>query len=348
MRRYLVLLSLIVAAAIGLSLAQRFGSSPPEAGIIPALARASGDVVARGRIEPSGGVIVVSGPPESASTVALVDKLLVQQGSKVEAGQILAVLYGYDLSQADLKISTENLRLARLQRKQLDSGTGKTAEIAAQANVLAARRAQLVKAEKDLDRATALVQSKSASPQLLDTQKAAFDQATQEVQQSENAIKAMTEVRPVDDEVAAEQVAVAEANVDRARAAVARLEVRARSAGTVLSIQTHAGEAIGSDGILRLGDLDHLIVVAEVSESGVGRIEPGMAAKIEGPVLATTVAGTVSRIGLETRRQRRPSSDILVGRDARIVEVEVVPALPIPDVVGAEVTVRFTAAAGTS
>ena len=203
MRRYLVLVLLIVAAAIGLNLAQKFGSAPPEASVIPTLSRTSDDIFARGRIEPSGGVIVVSGPPESASTVALVDKLLVLQGSKVEVGQILAVLYGYDLSQADLRISTENLRLARLQRKQLDSGTGKTAEIAAQTNVLAARRAQLVKAEKDLDRASALVQSKSASPQLLDTQKAAFDQATQDVQQSDNAIRALTQVRPVDDEVAA-------------------------------------------------------------------------------------------------------------------------------------------------
>lgn len=347
MRRYLVLSS-IVAVAITLFFVQRFGSSPPAASIIPAPSRASGDIVARGRIEPTGGVIVVSGPPESASTVALVDKLLVQQGSKVEAGQVLAVLYGYDLSQADLKISTENLRLARLQRKQLNSGTGKTAEIAAQTNVLAARRSQLVKAEKDLNRATALVGSKSASPQLLDTQKAAFDQATQDVQQSENAIKAMTEVRPIDDEVAAEQVAVAEANVDRSRAAVDRLEVRARSAGTVLSIQTHAGEAVAGDGILRLGDLDHLIVVAEVSESEVGRIEPGMAAKIEGPLLRAPVASTVSTIGLETRRQRRPSSDILVGRDARIVEVDVTPATPLPSVVGAEVMVRFSAVAGAS
>ena len=300
-----------------------------------------GDVVARGRIEPRGGVIVVSGPPESLSTVAIIDKLLVEQGSKVPAGQVLAVSNGYDLSRSDYDVTLANLNVARLQRSQLQAGTGKAAEIAAQVNVLAARQAQLVRAGKDWNRATMLVQKNAASVQLLDSQRAALDQVTQEVEQTKNTIKAMTEVRPADDALAAGQVAGAEANGAKARATMERLQVRARQAGTVLSLQARGGESIAGDGILRMADLDHLLVTAEVDETEVQRIKLGMTASIEGPLLAEPVPATVSRVAYEVYRQRRPSSDILLGRDARVVEVEVAPLKPLPPVIGAEVTVRF-------
>ncbi|WP_191970089.1 efflux RND transporter periplasmic adaptor subunit [Methylobacterium planeticum] len=314
----------------------------------PAFAR--GDtvesVIARGRIEPQGGVIAVSGPPESLSTVAIIDRLLVEPGTKVTPGQMLAILNGYDLARADFEVATANLQVARLQRSQVQAGAGKKAEVAAQTNVLAARRAQLVRAEKEWSRATTLVQRNVGSIQTLDIQKANFDQLTQEVEQAQNALKALTEVRSVDDELAAGQVAVAEANVARAQAAMERLQIRARSAGTILSIQTRSGEVVASEGILRLGDLDRLIVVAEVDQGQVRRLHPGMQASIEGPQFPTPIAGTVTRVANEIHRQKRSSSDILVGRDARIVEVDVTPLQPLLPIIGAEVTVRLSAAQG--
>lgn len=223
------------------------------------------------------------------------------------------------------------------------AGVGKVAEIAAQENVLATRRAQLIKTEKDWNRANMLVRKNAASAQLLDAQKAALDQVTQEVEQTLNTIKALTEVRPVDDALAAGQVAVAEANLARAQAATERLQIRARQPGTVLSIQTRGGEIISGDGIMRVGDLDHLIVVAEVDQGQIQAARLGMTATIEGPLFREPVPAKVTRIANEIYRQKRPSSDILVGRDARIVEVEVTPERPLPAVIGAEVTVRLDA-----
>ena len=306
----------------------------------------SGTVVARGRIEPLGGVIVVGGLPDNLSTVAVVGKLLVEQGSKVVQGQVLAVLSGYDLSAADLEVSRANLRIARLQRAQLQAGTGKASEIAAQANVVASRQAQLLRTEKDYERAKVLVQRSAASVQALDTDKAALDQITQDVAQAQNMLKSLFEVRPVDDALATGQVALAEANVARATAALQRLEIRAGTPGTVLSIATHGGEMLSGDGILRLGDLDHLIVVAEVDETEIGKVALGEAASIAGPLLPQPIAATVSRIAKEVHRESRPSSDILLGRDARIVEVDLTPRQPLPEVIGAEVTVRLTGSAG--
>jgi HlyD family secretion protein len=120
-----------------------------------------------------------------------------------------------------------------------------------------------------------------------------------------------------------------------------RLQIRAPISGTVLSIQTRDGEAIGADGILRMGDLDHLIVVAEVDQSQIGRVKMGMAATIEGDTILNPVKASVTRIANEVFRQKRPSSDILIGRDARIIEVELTPASPLPAVIGGEVLVRL-------
>lgn len=308
--------------------------------------RPAAEIVARGRIEPRDGVIAVSGPPESLSTVAIVDKLMVAQGAKVSAGQVLAVLNGYELSRADHDVMLANLRVARLQRAQLLAGVGKVAEIAAQANVLEARRAQLVRHEKEWGRVSMLVERNAMSIQSLDIQRAALAQITQEVEQAQNALKALSEVRPVDAALSEGLVAVAEANVVKAQASMERLQIRARAPGTVLSIQTRNGEVVGGDGILRLGDLDHLVVMAEVDEAQIGRVRPGMTAQIGGKLLPEPLSARVTRVANEINRQKRPSSDILVGRDARIVEVELTPERPLPAVVGGEVVVQFFASAG--
>jgi len=90
-----------------------------------------------------------------------------------------------------------------------------------------------------------------------------------------------------------------------------------------------------------MGDLDHLIVVAEVDQSQIGRVKMGMAATIEGDTILNPVKASVTRIANEVFRQKRPSSDILIGRDARIIEVELTPASPLPAVIGGEVLVRL-------
>jgi HlyD family secretion protein len=317
-------------------------SSGLEAPTSPSHPRSTPDeIIARGRIEPLGRVIAISGPPDGYSTIALVDKLLVEQGSKVEAGQVVAVLNGFDLARSDLEAAKARLRLAEAQRAQVQAGSGKASEIAAQLNVIAARRAQLIRTKKDWGRTAALVRNQNASVQELDAQQAALDQITNDVQQAENALKALTEVREVDDAVAEAQIAVARANVAKVQAVVERLQIHAHVSGTVLSIMARDGEAIQADGILRMGDLEHLIVVAEVDQAQIDRVTEGMTTKIERGMVPQPVTGTVTRIAKEVFRQKRPSSDILVGRDAKIVEVEVTPRTPLPAVVGGEVVVHL-------
>ena len=53
------------------------------------------------------------------------------------------------------------------------------------------------------------------------------------------------------------------------------------------------------------------------------------------------IKGRVSRVSHEVYREKRPASDVLTGRDARVVEVDVTPETPLPAILGAEVTVRL-------
>lgn len=301
----------------------------------------NGEVVARGRIEPLGRVLAIHGPAEGA----VIQELQVDQGDKVKAGQVLALLDGYDIRRAELVVAERNLRLAELQREQVVAGA-KGADRAAQRNQVAAKNAQLVKLRAEWDRRNALYARQVVSAQSLDTLRAELEQAESEVAQANNVLKSLTETRGIDDVVAHARIEVERASVERARAQLQHLVVRAPVAGTVLSLQARAGEAVGADGLLRMAALDSVIAVAEVDEAVAGKVSLGMEAVIEGQVMAKPVRARVTKLAQEVFRQKRPSSDILIGRDARIVEVELTPLEPLPQVLGAEVLVRLSPAKG--
>lgn len=296
-------------------------------------------IVARGRIEPRERVIALHGAAEGS----VIDKLLVDQGDRVRAGQVLAVLNGYDVRQAEVATAEANLRLAELELAQTTAGA-KQSELAAQKNVLLAKNAQRDRLLRDWDRRRALYRDGYASEQSLESLKADLTQAENEADQASHTLKALGETRDVDAAVAAARIEVERQTLERARADAEHMLVRAPSAGTILSIQARAGEVIASDGLLRMAPLGHIIVVAEVNEADAPLLRTGMTAEIEGLMLPSPLRGSVSRIAQEVFRQKRPSSDVLIGRDAKIVEAEITPDHPLPELLGAEVLVRLSQA----
>jgi len=77
----------------------------------------------------------------------------------------------------------------------------------------------------------------------------------------------VAEVRQVDVAVADAEAAQAHAAVERARAEVVLVELHAPIDGTVLKIHTWPGEKIDERGVLDLGGLGEMHVVAEVYET---------------------------------------------------------------------------------
>ena len=129
----------IVAAFVGAAPA-----SAPRESDGPGAGTAFGPraVTALGRLEPGGGVIRLAGP----SGPAVVERLLVEEGERVAAGQTIAVLDSHALHLAELdglEAELEHARLEHLrgQRAHVERGDG--ARAARLARIHGARRAQL-------------------------------------------------------------------------------------------------------------------------------------------------------------------------------------------------------------
>jgi len=116
------------------------------------------------------------------------------------------------------------------------------------------------------------------------------------------------------------RVEVAEAALKRARAEFELSEVRAPMGGVVLRVRARPGEIIGPQGLLELGEVAHMYVIAEIFETDVRRLRSGQRATITSPALERTLTGTVERVRLKVEKQDVIGTDPAAHKDARIVE----------------------------
>jgi len=279
-----------------------------------------GDVVALGRIIPRGDVISVATP--SGAGDARIAELGVTIGDEVQAGDILAILDNLPQLQSTVTSAQAALRVREASLAQTRaSNTASRAE--AQASLERTQAAATV-AQSELDRVTTLLERGVIT-------RASFDQivatATQAARDVERAQATLSRYATGSETVQAD-IAVAEANLDAARATLAstqqdldRAYVRAPVRGKVLDINVRAGERPGTAGILDLGDTSQMMVEAEVYQTMIGRVTIGDPAVISADALAQDLTGKVSAIGLEIGRQSITSDDPAANTDARVVDV---------------------------
>jgi len=116
---------------------------------------------------------------------------------------------------------------------------------------------------------------------------------------------------------------VAIADLRLARAELARVEVRSPIRGQVIEVHARAGERVGLEGIVDLGETRAMYAVAEVYETDVTDVVLGSSAEITSPALPRALHGEVDRIALRVAKQDVLGTDPAARTDARIVEVEV-------------------------
>jgi HlyD family secretion protein len=147
----------------------------------------------------------------------------------------------------------------------------------------------------------------------------------QQVKESQFTLNKIAEVRPVDITVARSQVAQAQANVAQAQANLDAATVRSPQAGKVLKIHTRAGERVGNDGIISLGQTARMVAVAEVYELDLSRIRVGQNATVtsKNNAFADVLHGKVVEVGLEINKKDVLNTDPAAKFDARVVEVKV-------------------------
>jgi HlyD family secretion protein len=266
--------------------------------LVAPLARAQ--VSALGRLEPYQGSLRITAPSTADNTGGVVlERLLVDRGDDVKAGQVLAVTEAAALMQAQV----DQARAEREYRRRL-------ATAARSEGTSACVRARV--AGSMSQRRQDLLARKLSSREDAERAKGDADAGTADCA----AARATADA-------AAGAVSLADAQLRRALAAQARAVVRAPVAGRVLDVHARPGELIGPDGILELGRVDRMYAIAEVYETEISQVRVGQPAIVTSRAIGRKLTGRVERIRQQVRKLDQIGTDPAARKDARIIEVEV-------------------------
>jgi len=302
-------------------------------------------VKALGRLEPDGGVIDVG-----AVAGDRLERLVVQEGQQVRAGDELAFLASYPLRLKEKELAEAQLKEAR-GRGAADETYGTALVAEAEAAVAQLDLAQLdvdalrakcdllvlnlQVATKDLERLQA-VGGPVVSPQELDHQTLVVAQSKAELNSVKAQLAKLEAAREANRREAQARLTTAKASQQRLQsasqldsleknAAAARQRVeaavlRAPRDGRVLKIVARPGETLGAKPVLKLGDTRRMFAVAEVYETDVGHVRPGQLATVTSGALTESLTGRVESIGATVAKNEVMSVDPTVSTDARVVE----------------------------
>lgn len=304
------------------------------------------EVVALGRVRPEGDVVTLA-PPFGAGD-ARVARLLVAEGDRVAEGQVVAELDSLPAYRAALVAAEADLaaREAALVQARGTVAASRAEAVASRDRAHSAARLAADEAERQRGLAARGVASEAA----LERAEAAAVQAARDLDRAEAQLARLEggEAQP-DIAVAARQVDVARAGLDRARGELAKGQVLAPQAGRILALHVRPGEKPGAAGVATLGATDRMEAELEVYQSDIARLAPGQVVHLSSPALPDMLMGRVSRIGLEVERQTILADDPAANTDARVVRVTV--ALDAPSsaraaaLTGLEVTGRIAVGA---
>ncbi len=313
-------------------------------------------VTALGRLEPAGEMINLTA--STSTQQSRIEELLVEEGDRVQAGEVIAILDNRDRLQASLQKAENQVRVAQAKLAQVQAGA-KAGELQAQGaeiarlqadrtGSLAAQRAAVDRLEAEVqnarieyERYESLYQQGAVSASQRDAKRLTYTTAQQQVQQAQAelariettsqeqiqqaqaTLDRLAEVRPVDIEAAEAEVQSAKAAVAEAQANLEQAEVRSPRAGQIIKIHTYPGEKIADQGIVTLGQTQQMKAIAEVYQSDISQIQVGQPATITSPVIPNSLQGTVERIGLQVEQQQVVDEDPAANIDAKVVEVHI-------------------------
>ena len=274
-----------------------------------------------GRLEPAGGIVHVAAP-YSIQGPSILSELLVRDGESVTNAQPLARTHTHAASHAAWRHAQQLVAAARARLAQAEAGA-KPAEIAMLAAEAERDGADFTEAQRDLGRMQRLRQDGAISQQ-------SFDEAGTRLLTRSNILVAATrrlaagrEVRTEDVAVARAEVAVAEAQAERAREEWNQTLILAPQSGQILAVHARLGEEVGPGGLLDLGHTDQMNVKMEVYETDIRHVRVDQRVEVTGEAFAQTLTGRVEKIGRQVRPNRLLKPDPSEFADARIVEVTI-------------------------
>ncbi|HAC62211.1 MAG TPA: HlyD family secretion protein [Cyanothece sp. UBA12306] len=148
---------------------------------------------------------------------------------------------------------------------------------------------------------------------------------TQQIQEAKATLSRIAEIRPVDVQKAQAEVNQAKAQFQEAKEDLDLAYIKAPRDGTILKIHSYPGEKVDDNGIVELGEIDQMIVIAEVYESEINQIKIGQKAlvKSENKTFPGELEGTVQEIGLQIGKKDTLDTDPAANVDVRVIEVKI-------------------------
>ncbi|MEO1432462.1 MAG: HlyD family efflux transporter periplasmic adaptor subunit [Cyanobacteria bacterium J06633_8] len=147
--------------------------------------------------------------------------------------------------------------------------------------------------------------------------------STQQVNSAQGTLSKIAEVRPVDVRAAKAELRQAVASEKEAKANFEQSLIKAPTDGVILKINSRSGETASNDGIVELGKVQQMMVVAEVYQAHINKIKEGQNVRIASNSIGVDLTGKVDSIGWQVQRQNVINADPSENIDARVIEVKV-------------------------
>lgn len=336
MKRMLLILGLLIAAAVVVFVATR-RSTPPEAPFAKAKQETLVSVLStNGKTEP------VEWAPVHSERAGRVSRMNVTRGQFVAAGDVLAILED-GASAATVASAQSRLEQAKAEVAVLERG-GRAAELVEIDNALQRLAMDRVTAQRDLEALERLV-AKQAAPRMdLDAAKDRLALLNSQVAAQKTRRAAL--VGQGDLAVAQARVRDAEAALEQARRLIEMASIRAPRRGVVYDLPAREGMWLESGGLVaRIGEMSRLRVTVYIDEPDLGRVRKGLPVTISWDALpgrewlgmvdqipAQVIALGTRQVGEVVTVAENPKQDLPPGANinARIRAQVVEGALTIP------------------
>jgi len=295
-------------------------------------------VAAEGTILPAGGAFRVAvSPPQ-----AVLAELRVKEGDWLEAGQVIAVLQGAATLQAQTMAAQSAVEAAeaavQIAQQQASVASAQVAKMVATANEARERHAAAIaKIERHiLDLQQLLKEQDPPKRDRLEVefnirqlqrerreQLAVFPVTLKRIEAEVAAVRAQSLVAELRVTAARADVSGAQARLEGAKARQAEATVQAPRAGEVIEVFARVGEAVGSYGILEMGNTREISVEAEVSIDDIANVELGHSARITGDGIAVYLEGVVVGIERKVARNALRSGSPSAYQDRSVINVTI-------------------------